>query len=395
MTPSALSGLRVLEIASVVSGPSVGKYLADFGADVIKIEPPGGDGTRSLGWLDPSDGISLFFKLVNRGKRSIMLDLKTAAGSQQARELAGGADVLIENMRPGRLERLGLDPAELIAANPRLVVLRLTGFGQTGPRSQDPGFATTAEAMSGLSSVMGEPDRGPSLPPIALTDEVSGLAGALAVMIALHHVGRGGQGQIIDVSLLESVFQILGPLPAAWAKLGYLQQRLGAGLPYSVPRGTYQARDGRWIAVSTSAESVARRVLEVIGIDEPELRSFEGRYANRDLIEGRLRSWIGSRDAADAISQLCAANAAVAAVLDMAEVANDAHFRERQALVTIDNISMQAPIARMSVTPGRIRHAGVRALAPGSNWLDVEDLDEATSQSNLTSANEFQGVDHE
>lgn len=366
--PAALAGLRVLEIASVVAAPAVGKYLADYGADVIKVEPPGGDGSRTLGWLDPTDGVSLFFKLVNRGKRSIVLDLKSAAGVDRVRDLARDADVLIENMRPGKLERLGLDPTSLLEANPRLVVLRLTGFGQTGPLAQDPGFATTAEAMSGLSAIMGEPDRGPSLPPIAITDEVSGLAGALAVMIALRYADHGGAGQVVDVSLLESIFQILGPLPAAWDSLGYLQERLGSGLPYSVPRGTYLAKDGRWIAVSTSAESVARRVLQVVGLDDPSLGTFEARYANREEIEDRLCEWVASRDSHVAIEELRAADAAVAPVLDMAEVATNSHFLARQALESVDNVTMQAPIAKMSRTPGWIRHAGVVVVPPDSGW---------------------------
>ncbi len=252
----------MLDLSTVVAGPGCARYLADFGADVIKVErPDGGDTTRAMGWRDPADDVTLWWKLAGRNKRTIVLDLKDPAEVGHMRRLVGAADVLVENFRPGTLERLGLDPADLIVANPKLVVTRVTGFGQDGPYAHRPGFATLAEAMSGFAAVNGEPDGPPLLPPIALTDEVTALVAAFATMVALH----SGVGQVVDVSLLESLFQLMGPLISAHHLLGYAQPRLGSGIPYSVPRGTYRCADGRWVAISTSAESVAQRVMRAGG----------------------------------------------------------------------------------------------------------------------------------
>src|SRR5690349_3682314 len=249
----ALAGLRVIDLATVFAGPGGARHLADFGADVIKVEAPAGDGVRRMGWFPPEGGDSYTWKLLGRNKRAVVLDLKSEDGAAALHRLVADADVLIENFRPGTLERLGFAPDELLARNPRLVVLRVTGFGQTGPYASRPGFATMAEAMSGFAAINGEPDGGPLLPPIALTDEVTALAAAFATMTALW----SGVGQVVDVNLLESLFQCMGPLPGAYATTGYLQPRLGSGIPYSVPRGTWRCADDRWVAVSTSAESVA------------------------------------------------------------------------------------------------------------------------------------------
>ena len=223
----ALEGLRVVELATVLAGPAAAKYLADFGADVVKVEAPAGDGTRRMGWLPPDGGDAYMWRTVGRGKRSVVLDLKSEAGLAAARTLIDRADVVIENFRPGTLERLGLDPADLLARNPGLVVLRVTGFGQSGPYRSQPGFASIAEAMSGFAGLSGEPDGAPLLPPIALTDELTGIVGAFAVMVALRHRERTGEGQVVDVNLLESILQVMGPLPAAYAGLGY-GESLGA-----------------------------------------------------------------------------------------------------------------------------------------------------------------------
>jgi crotonobetainyl-CoA:carnitine CoA-transferase CaiB-like acyl-CoA transferase len=204
-----LADVRVIDLSTVLAGPNCARYLADFGADVIKVErPDGGDSLRNMAWRDPRDGEGLWWKLVNRNKRTIALDLKDADDLALLRSLIAGANVLVENFRPGTLERLGLDPQELIASNPGLVVTRITGFGQTGPYAGRPGFATIAEAMSGLSAISGFPGGQPLLPPIALTDEVTGMVAAFATMVALH----SRVGQVVDVSLLESLFQMMGPL---------------------------------------------------------------------------------------------------------------------------------------------------------------------------------------
>jgi crotonobetainyl-CoA:carnitine CoA-transferase CaiB-like acyl-CoA transferase len=343
----------------VVAGPGVGKYFADYGADVIKVERPSGDSTRSMGWTQPGESDSLWWKLVNRGKRSLVLDLKQTSDLAVLKELIDSADLLIENMRPGKIEQLGLDPAELIKRNPKLVVLRVSGFGQSGPYAQKPGFATIAEALSGLSGLLGEPDGGPLLPPIALTDEVTALVGSFSAMMAIFHAKQTGQGQVVEIDLVNSVLQIMGPLPAAWDSMGYLQPRLGSSIPYSIPRGTYQCSDGVWVALSASAESVARRLIETVGGGgDPRFMSFQSRFENREALEELTRNWISSRPSAEVISIIDAADAAIAPVYSMQQVIEDPHFIERESFTRVDGILMQNLVARMSKTPGKINSVG-------------------------------------
>jgi crotonobetainyl-CoA:carnitine CoA-transferase CaiB-like acyl-CoA transferase len=366
-SPGPLSDLRVIDCATVVAGPGAARHLADFGADVIKVERPEGDGTRTLGWVDPADDVTLWWKLIGRNKRTIVLDLKTDDGLDAMRRLCDTADVLIENGRPGTLERLGLAPDDLIARNPRLVVTRVTGFGQTGPYAGRPGFATLAEAMSGFAGLNGEPEGAPLLPPIALTDEVTALVAAFATMVAVH----SGVGQVVDVNLLESMLQLMGPLPTAASLLGYDQPRLGSGIPYSVPRGTYRTADGKWVAVSTSSEPVARRVLALVGLgDDEELRTSAGRVAHRDRVDAAVADWIGARAADAAIAGFLDADAAIAPVLAMTDVVADPHVRERGILVEVDGTPMPAPVARLSATPGRVRWAGRPLGADTDEILD-------------------------
>lgn len=354
-----LVGLKVIDLATVVAGPGVAKYFADYGADVIKVERPSGDSTRSMGWTQPGESDSLWWKLVNRGKRSLVLDLKQNVDLEVLKELIDSADLLIENMRPGKIEQLGLDPVDLIKRNPKLVVLRVSGFGQSGPYAQKPGFATIAEALSGLSGLLGEPDGGPLLPPIALTDEVTALVGSFSAMMAIFHAKQTGQGQVVEIDLVNSVLQIMGPLPAAWDSLGYLQPRLGSSIPYSIPRGTYQCSDGVWVALSASAESVARRLIETVGGGEdPRFGSFQARFENREVLEELTRNWIRSRPSVEVISIIDAADAAIAPVYSMQQVIEDPHFIERESFTRVDGILMQNLVARMSKTPGKINSAG-------------------------------------
>jgi crotonobetainyl-CoA:carnitine CoA-transferase CaiB-like acyl-CoA transferase len=351
-----LTDVRVLDLATVIAGPGAARYLADFGADVLKVERPGtGDSTRGMGLPDPRDGTSHYWKLVARNKRCVTVDLKSDEGRHTILRLAAEADVVIENFRPGTLERLELGPDVLLDANPRLVITRVTGFGQDGPYAGRPGFATLAEAMSGFAAINGEPDGGPLLPPIALTDEVTALAAAFATLAAL----RSGVGQVVDVNLLESLLQCMGPLPGAYASTGYLQPRLGSGIPYSVPRGTWQCADEHWVAVSTSAESVAARVMELIGFgDRADLATFHGRIAARDEVDARMADWIGARTRDEVLAAFEAAHAAAAPVYDMADIARDAHVAARGALVEVDGATMPGLLARLSATPGAVRWPG-------------------------------------
>ncbi|MEM1336056.1 MAG: CoA transferase, partial [Actinomycetota bacterium] len=342
-----------------------------FGAEVIKVERPGGDSLREMAWRDPRDGEGLWWKLVNRNKRTVVLDLKQDRDRDVLLDLVEDADVLVENGRPGTLERLGLGPEVLHGRAPRLVITRVTGFGQDGPYSHRPGFATIAEAMSGYAALSGEPDGPPLLPPVALTDEVTGLAAAFATMVAVH----AGVGQVVDTSLLETMFHLMGPLPSLYAVTGEQQARLGSGLPYSVPRGTYRCADGSWVALSTSSDSVADRVLELLGhADDERFATFEARMGHRDELEAIMSAWCAARTQAEVIAEFTAADAAIGPVIDMAAIADDPHYAYRGAVESLDDTPMQSLIARLSATPGRLRWAGRRLDADGdeirrSGWV--------------------------
>jgi len=363
--PLPLADLKVVDVSTVLAGPNCARYLADFGADVVKVErPAGGDSLRNMAWRDPRDGEGIWWKLVNRGKRTVALDLKAPVDREVLLRLLDDADVLVENFRPGTLERLGLAPEVLHERNARLVVTRVTGFGQSGPYAQRPGFATIAEAMSGLASISGEPGGQPMLPAIALTDEVTGLVAAFATMVAL----RSGVGQVVDVSLLESMFQLMGPLISLYRLTGELQPRLGAGLPYTVPRGTYRCSDGRWVGLSASADSVAARVNEVLGVaDDPRFATFADRMANRDALEATMREWCAARPQAEVLATFEAAEAAIGPVMDMADISADAHYAARGAIADLDGTPMQGLVAKLSATPGRLRWAGRPLDADGDD----------------------------
>jgi crotonobetainyl-CoA:carnitine CoA-transferase CaiB-like acyl-CoA transferase len=359
-----LADVRVIDMSTVLAGPNCARYLADFGADVIKVERPGGDSLRNMAWRDPRDGEGLWWKLVNRNKRTVVLDVKDDDDRGVLLSLVDDAHVLVENSRPGTMERLGLGPEVLLERNPALVMTRISGFGQDGPYSSRPGFATIAEAMSGLAALSGEPDGQPLLPPIALTDELTGLAAAFATMVALH----SGVGQVVDANLLETMFQMMGPLASVYAVRGEQQPRLGAGLPYTVPRGTYRCADGRWIAVSTSSDSVAARVMELLGVgDDERFGTFTGRTEHRDELEAIMADWCSARSQTEVLDAFTAAEAAIGPVYDMADIADDPHYAARQAIADVGGTPMQGLIARLSATPGQLRWAGRTLDADGDD----------------------------
>lgn len=367
-----LADVRVIDLSTVLAGPGIARHLADFGADVIKVERAGiGDTARNLGWRDTVDGETYFFKLANRNKRFIELDLGLEEGKEQLLRLVAEAHVLVENMRPGKLEALGLGPDVLHQHNPELIITRVTAFGQSGPYRDRPGFATLAEAMSGFAALNGAEDGPPTLPPVALTDEVTALAGAFATMVAVH----AGVGQVVDVNLIESLMQVMGPLPSLWLRGGEQQPRLGSGLPYSVPRGTYRTKDEQWIAVSTSADSVAARVMELIGLGgDPRVATTADRMEHRHLVEERMAAWVAERPAADVLEQFEAADAAAAPVYDMAHLAADPHALDRGLFVEAEGFPMQGVVAGLSVTPGVVRRPGRplgadnHSILPCSGW---------------------------
>lgn len=375
--PGPLAGIRVIELATIFAAPSACRRLADFGAEVIKIERPGAaDGARRLGEADGDD--SFYYRLVGRNKRPIELDLKRPEGREILLELVRRAHVLVENFRPGTLERLGLDPETvLLVENPALVVLRVTGYGQDGPYADRAGFGTIAEGMSTLAHLTGEPDGPPTLPPIALADEVTGLQGAFAVMVALHHAQRTGEGQVIDANLLESLIDIVGPGPAIYHRTGYVQGRQGSRLSFSAPRNVYRCANG-YAVLSGSANEVALRIFDAIG--RPELRNDArfttgaARLAHVDELDAIIEEWTSTRTVAEVVETLSAAGAACGPVYDVAQLVADAHVRARRSFIEVPSpdgegpVLQLAPTPRLSRTPGSVRHAG---LAAGSCTREV------------------------
>lgn len=371
----ALAGLRVVDLSTVLAGPNCARYLADFGADVIKVErPDGGDSLRNMAWRDPADGEGLWWRFVNRNKRTVALDLKDPEDAAVLMRLLDEADVLVENFRPGVLERLGFAPEVLHARNPRLVVTRITGFGQSGPYAHRPGFATIAEAMSGLASVTGVPGGEPMMPPIALTDEVTGLVAAFATMVALW----SETGQVVDVSLLESIFQLMGPLISVWLTRGEMQERMGSEIPYTVPRGVFRCADGKYVAMSTSSDSVAARVVRLLGFEgDPRFATFAARVDNRRAMQDAVADWFARHTQAEALGVFEEIEAAAGPVLDMSDIAADPHYAHRDSIITVEGTPMQGLVAKLSATPGAVRWRGRPADADGESirlhgWVSPE-----------------------
>ncbi|KMS81950.1 acyl-CoA transferase [Streptomyces leeuwenhoekii] len=364
--PAPLTGLRVLDLATLFAGPLAATMLGDFGAEVVKVEHPAKpDPSRGHG---PSkNGVGLWWKLLGRNKRTITLDLSKPGGRRTLLRLAATADVIVENFRPGTLERWDLGWDELSAVNPRLVLARVTGFGQFGPYAHRPGFGTLAEAMSGFAAITGEPDGPPTLPPFGLADSIAALATAYAVMTALAARERTGEGQIVDMAIIEPILTVLGPQPIWYDQLGHVQPRTGNRSQNNAPRNTYRTADGGWVAVSTSAQSVAERVMRLVGrpelIDEPWFATGAGRARHADLLDEAVGGWIARHSRADVLAAFERAEAAVAPVQDVRDVMNDPQYRALGTLATIDDpelgpLRMQNVLFRLSATPGAIRWAG-------------------------------------
>ncbi|MFI6032586.1 CaiB/BaiF CoA transferase family protein [Streptomyces sp. NPDC051315] len=364
--PAPLHGLRVLDLATLFAGPLAATMLGDFGAEVVKVEhPQRPDPSRGHG---PSkDGVGLWWKILARNKRTITLNLSRPGGRATLLRLAATADVVIENFRPGTLEKWDLGWEELSAANPRLILTRVTGFGQFGPYAHRPGFGTLAEAMSGFAAITGEPDAPPTLPPFGLADSIAGLATAYAVMTALAARDRTGEGQVVDMAIIEPILTVLGPQPLWYDQLGYVQERTGNRSANNAPRNTYRTADGTWVAVSTSAQSVAERVMRLVGrpdlIDEPWFATGAGRAAHADVLDEAVGRWIAGRTRTDVLAAFEKAEAAVAPVQDVRDVMTDPQYQALDTVTTVDDpelgpIRMQNVLFRLSSTPGAIRWAG-------------------------------------
>ncbi|MEU9218282.1 CoA transferase [Streptomyces sp. NPDC048376] len=361
-----LTGLRVLDLATLFAGPLAATMLGDFGAEVIKVEHP----TRpdpSRGHGPSKDGVGLWWKLLGRNKHTITLDLSKPAGRTTLLRLAATADVVVENFRPGTLEKWDLGWDELSAVNPRLVLTRVTGFGQFGPYARRPGFGTLAEAMSGFAAMTGEPDAPPTLPPFGLADSIAALATAYAVMTALAARERTGEGQVVDMAIIEPILTVLGPQPLWYDQLGHVQPRTGNRSQNNAPRNTYRTADGTWVAVSTSAQSVAERVMRLVGrpelIDEPWFATGADRARHADVLDAAVGDWIARHSRADVLAAFEKAEAAVAPVQDVRDVMTDPQYRAIDTITTVDDpelgpLRMQNVLFRLSATPGAIRWAG-------------------------------------
>ncbi len=353
-----LDGIRVLDLSRLVAGNMLSLQLGDFGADVIKIEPPEGDPLRE--WRD--DGKSLHWKTYCRNKRSIVLNLRHAAAKDALLRLVAKADVLIENYRPGTLEEMGLAPDVLHKANPNLVIVRVSGFGQTGPYAPHPGFGTLVEAMSGFASRTGFPDREPVLPPLALADMMAGLYGAFATVTALRARDSGAaKGQVIDLSLLESVFSVLGPEAGIYSVTGKVKERSGSASNTSSPRNVYRCSDGNYVAVSASIQAMAKRLFETIGkpemIEDPRFRTNTDRVKNRTIVDETVGAWFATKTREEALRIMREASVTVGPVYSIADAMEDAHFREREIIVDVEDaelgkLPMHNILPRLSETPG-------------------------------------------
>ncbi|GGV18713.1 CoA transferase [Streptomyces filipinensis] len=361
-----LSGLRVLDLATLFAGPLAATHLGDFGAEVIKVEHPGRpDPSRGHG--PAKGGVGLWWKVLGRNKRTITADLSSRGGRAVLLRLAATADVVIENFRPGTLEKWDLGWAELSAANPRLVLTRVTAFGQFGPYARRPGFGTLAEAMSGFAALTGEPDAPPTLPPFGLADSIAGLATACAVLTALAARERTGAGQVVDMAIIEPILSVLGPHPTWYDQLGHVQERTGNRSANNAPRNTYRTADGLWVAVSTSAQSVAERVMRLVGrpelIEEPWFATGADRAAHADVLDEAVGSWIAARTRAEVLAAFEKAEAAAAPVHDVRDVLADPQYQALDTITTVPDpdlgpLRMQNVLFRLSATPGAIRWAG-------------------------------------
>lgn len=351
-----LSGVRVVEAATLFAGPLASMHLADFGADVIKIEhPTKPDPARGHG---PSkDGTNLWYKTLGRNKRNLTLDLSRREGAEVFLRLIEDADVLIENFRPGVLQRWGLSTARLMEHNSQLVIVRITAFGQDGPYSSRPGFGTLAEAMSGFAASTGDPEGPPTLPPFGLADGITALAAAFAALVGLKSRDQTGEGGEVDMSILEPMMLMLGPQVSAYKALGYIQPRTGNRSVNNAPRNVYKSSDGRWIAVSTSSQSVAERVITMVGhpelIQEPWFQTGHGRVSRADLLDELVGGWIARRPSDQVLRSFEDAEAAAAEVYDVSQLVDDPQVLTRGIIAELDDpdlgrVSMQNPLFKFN-----------------------------------------------
>ena len=358
-----LAGIRVLELGSLIAGPFCGKTLADFGAEVIKVEPPGeGDPLRR--WRRLRNGVSLWWHVQSRNKRSVTCDLRKPGGQEIVRRLAARCDIALENFRPGALEKWHLGWDELSRANPKLVLVRISGYGQTGPYRERPGFAAIAEAVAGLRYVTGFPDRPPVRPNLSIGDTIASLHGVIGALLALHEVRKTGKGQVVDVALHEAVFNCMESLLPEYDAQGYVRERSGSALPGIAPSNLYPCKDGTWVLIAGNADSLYRRLMSAIGRedlrDDPALARNDGRAAQMERIDDAIAAWTRERSLAAVLETMERAQVPAGRIYSAADIAADPHFAARgmiQEIVAGDGEPLKVPgiVPKLTATPGAIR----------------------------------------
>lgn len=367
-SPQALQGTKVLEIGSLIAGPYAASLLAQFGAEVIKIESPdGGDPLRS--WRKLHEGTSLWWYSQSRNKKSVTLDLKHPKAQAIVRDLARQADIVIENFRPGTLEKWGIGWDALSALNPRLIMVRVSGYGQTGPYKDRPGFAAIAESMGGLRHVTGYPDRPPVRAGVSIGDTLASLYGVIGALLALHHLKAGGPGQFIDVALYEAVFGVMESLIPEYSALGHVRERSGSALPGIVPSNTYPCRDGQYVIVAGNGDGIYKRLMTAIGradlAEDPRLARNDGRAQHVELIDGAIEAHTRVNDLATVLATLEAASVPCGRVYTAADIHADPHVRARgmiepHTLPDGKRVDFPGIVPKLSATPGRTEWLGPR-----------------------------------
>jgi crotonobetainyl-CoA:carnitine CoA-transferase CaiB-like acyl-CoA transferase len=363
--PRPLDGVRVLELGTTIAGPFCGRLLADFGAEVVKVEPPEGDPIRGAGKL--YEGVSLYAASILRGKRLIAADLRKPEAQSLVRDLVPKFDIVVENFRPGGLEKWGLGYEDLAKSHPGLVMVRISGYGQSGPYSARPGYGIVCEAVGGLRYIIGDPDRPPARANIGLTDYITGLYAAFGAMMALRHRERTGRGQYVDAALYECAFSFMEQHVPAYEKLHVVAERLGAGMADSFVNNTFRTRDGVYVHVQGSQANGFRRLCEAMGSPElatdPRFAERRARNAHGPEIDAIVARWMGSRDYAAIESDLTAHGVTFTRIYTIADIFADPHFAARGMLAaaphaTLGTVTMPAPVPHLSATPGRITQAG-------------------------------------
>jgi formyl-CoA transferase len=362
-TPAALAGLKVLELGQLIAGPFAAKTLADFGAEVVKIEPPGaGDPLRK--WRMLKDGTSVWWQVQSRNKRSLALDLRTPEGQEVVHRLAAEADVLIENFRPGAMEGWNLAPDDLLAANPRLIVLRISGYGQTGPYRNRPGFGVVAEAMGGLRHLTAEPGRVPVRVGVSIGDTLAALHGVIGILLALQHRHASGRGQVIDVALYEAVFNCMESLLPEYSAFGAVRGPAGSALPGIAPSNAYRCSDGGYALIAGNGDSIFRRLMALIGRDDlandTALADNAGRVARVAELDEAIGAWTAARTVDEVLAALDGASVPAGRIYTVADIAADPHYRARGMLDEMhldDGSTLAVPgiVPKLSATPGRHR----------------------------------------